>query len=271
MRAMFRVTLAAALMAGIPGQRWASAQLASTHVVIYRVGGDVTAPQLLPAEIEAQVTGKCAKRHHRQMTDRITMIVDEQGAPRDVFFTQATGTFLDEIAMKAALASRFTPGTSNGAPVPVWGMEEFTFDVCVDQQKDGGGVKFDTVALAASPNRTVTWPTEGPQAAIYSDTAGMPSPAKVGGHISAPVPVNVPMAHFTPQARRAKYQGICLVRFIVDANGMPHNARVVRPLGMGLDEEALKAVRQYRFRPAMKDGVQPVPVMITVEINFQLR
>jgi len=40
--------------------------------------------------------------------------------------------------------------------------------------------------------------------------------------------------------------------------------------GHGLDEKALEAVRKYKFKPAMKDGKTPVPVMINVEINFRL-
>jgi protein TonB len=50
---------------------------------------------------------------------------------------------------------------------------------------------------------------------------------------------------------------------------MPQNVHVERALGMGLDEKAIEAVRQYRFRPAMKNGV-PVPVEIKVEVNFRL-
>jgi periplasmic protein TonB len=93
---------------------------------------------------------------------------------------------------------------------------------------------------------------------------------QVGGGISAPVPLNTVEAEFSDEARRAKYQGVCLISLIVDANGNPQNPRVVRPLGMGLDEKALEAVRQYKFKPAMKDGRTPVPVMITVEVNFRL-
>lgn len=93
---------------------------------------------------------------------------------------------------------------------------------------------------------------------------------RVGGGISAPIAINAPEAEFSDEARRAKYQGVCLVSLIVDAQGNPQNPRVVRPLGMGLDEKALEAVRQYKFRPALKDGRTPVPVMITVEINFRL-
>jgi TonB family protein len=93
---------------------------------------------------------------------------------------------------------------------------------------------------------------------------------RVGGQVSAPVPLNSVEAEFSDEARRSKYQGVCLIYVIVDAQGNPQNPRVVRPLGMGLDEKALEAVRKYKFRPAMKDGKTPVPVGITVEVNFRL-
>jgi len=93
---------------------------------------------------------------------------------------------------------------------------------------------------------------------------------RVGGGISAPMPIITPEAEFSDEARRAKYQGVVLISLIVDAQGNPQNPRVVRPLGMGLDEKALEAVRKYKFKPAMKDGHVPVPVMITVEVNFRL-
>jgi len=93
---------------------------------------------------------------------------------------------------------------------------------------------------------------------------------RVGGGISAPVPIFTPEAEFSDEARRAKYQGVCLISLIVDAQGNPQNPRVVRPLGMGLDEKALEAVRKYKFKPAMKDGRTPVPVMMSIEVNFRL-
>jgi|HubBroStandDraft_5_1064220.scaffolds.fasta_scaffold45837_1 protein TonB len=93
---------------------------------------------------------------------------------------------------------------------------------------------------------------------------------QIGGRVSAPVALNSVEAEFSDEARRAKYQGVVLISMIVDTNGNPQNPRVVRPLGMGLDEKALEAVRKYKFKPAMKDGKTPVPVMITVEVNFRL-
>lgn len=93
---------------------------------------------------------------------------------------------------------------------------------------------------------------------------------RVGGGVSPPIPLFQPEAEFSDEARRAKYQGICLIYVIVDAQGNPQNPRVIRTLGMGLDEKALEAVRKYKFKPAMKDGRTPVPVGITIEVNFRL-
>jgi TonB family protein len=92
----------------------------------------------------------------------------------------------------------------------------------------------------------------------------------IGGGVGAPVLIHQVDPEFSDEARRAKYQGVCMISIIVDVNGNPQNPRVVRPLGMGLDEKALEAVKQFRFKPAMKDGKTPVPVMITVEVNFRL-
>ncbi len=93
---------------------------------------------------------------------------------------------------------------------------------------------------------------------------------QIGGGVSAPVAIFTPEAEFSDEARRAKYQGVCLISLIVDAQGNPQDPRVIRALGMGLDEKALEAVRKYKFKPAMKDGRTPVPVRITIEVNFRL-
>jgi TonB family protein len=93
---------------------------------------------------------------------------------------------------------------------------------------------------------------------------------RIGGGVSAPVALNTVEAELSDEARRAKYQGFCLIALIVDAQGNPQNPRVIRALGMGPDERALEAVRKYRFKPAMKNGRIPVPVRLTVEVNFRL-
>jgi TonB family protein len=92
----------------------------------------------------------------------------------------------------------------------------------------------------------------------------------LGGGDKQPVLVHSVEAEFSDEARRNKYQGICVIQIIIDAQGMPQNPRVVRSLGMGLDEKAIEAVKQYRFKPAMKDGKTPVAVRMNIEVNFHL-
>jgi TonB family protein len=93
---------------------------------------------------------------------------------------------------------------------------------------------------------------------------------QVGGGISAPTVIHSVEAEFSDEARRAKYQGVCMVSLIVDAQGNPQDIHVARALGMGLDEKAIEAIKQYKFKPAMKDGKTAVPVMITIEVDFRL-
>jgi TonB family protein len=78
-----------------------------------------------------------------------------------------------------------------------------------------------------------------------------------------------PDPEFSEEARKAKYQGVCVLGLIVDANGNPTNIRVVSSLGMGLDENAIKTVKTWRFEPAMKDG-HPVPYAMNLEVDFHL-
>jgi TonB family protein len=90
-----------------------------------------------------------------------------------------------------------------------------------------------------------------------------------GGGVSAPQVIFSVDPEFSDEARRAKYQGICLVSLVVDAQGNPQRVHVVRPLGMGLDEKAVEAVRQYKFKPAYYQG-HPVSVEVNIEVNFRI-
>jgi bla regulator protein BlaR1 len=91
----------------------------------------------------------------------------------------------------------------------------------------------------------------------------------VGGDVSAPKLIFAPDPEFTEKARRSKYQGICVISTIVDAQGKPTRVQVVRHLGMGLDKKAVEAVKRYTFTPAMRFG-QPVAVEVNIEVNFVL-
>jgi periplasmic protein TonB len=91
----------------------------------------------------------------------------------------------------------------------------------------------------------------------------------VGGGVSPPHTIYAPEPEFSEEARKAKYQGVCTLGLIVGTDGRPSNIRVLSSLGMGLDEKAIEAVRNWKFEPAMKDG-HPVRVEIAVEVDFHL-
>jgi protein TonB len=92
---------------------------------------------------------------------------------------------------------------------------------------------------------------------------------RIGGGVSAPRALETPDPEYSEEARKAKYQGTCVLWLVVGPDGKPRDVKVARALGMGLDEKAIEAVRNWRFEPAMKDG-KPVAVQINVEVNFRL-
>ena len=92
---------------------------------------------------------------------------------------------------------------------------------------------------------------------------------RVGGGVSAPVPLYKVEPEYSEEARKAKYQGTVILSIVIDEQGRPRDLKVIRPLGLGLDEKAIEAVSKWRFRPGYKDG-KPVAVRATVEFNFRL-
>ena len=91
---------------------------------------------------------------------------------------------------------------------------------------------------------------------------------QVGGSVHPPVATYTPDPKFAKEASKNKFSGNVVVALIVDANGNPQNVHVLRGMGMGLDEKAVQAVQQYKFKPATKDG-KPVAVYVNVAVNFR--
>jgi protein TonB len=94
-------------------------------------------------------------------------------------------------------------------------------------------------------------------------------PKRIGGGVSAPILVYSVDPEFSEEARRSKTAGNVLLNLWVDEKGNPTHVRVLRGIGMGLDEKAVAAVKQYRFRPAMEGG-KPVLVQMNVEVTFTI-
>lgn len=91
----------------------------------------------------------------------------------------------------------------------------------------------------------------------------------VGADVTAPKAAFTPEPKYSDIARYEKFQGTLVVDVIVGKDGAVHRIRLVRPLGLGLDESAQSMIQTWRFEPATRNG-QPVAVEMNVEVAFNL-
>jgi TonB family protein len=87
--------------------------------------------------------------------------------------------------------------------------------------------------------------------------------------VTPPVVVQRVDPEYPKEARAAKWQGTVILSVLVGKNGVPNDIKVTRQVGMGLEQSALKAVWNWRFQPAMKDG-NPVEYLTQIEVPFRL-
>lgn len=87
---------------------------------------------------------------------------------------------------------------------------------------------------------------------------------------SSPRCLHCPVAQFSEQAVRAKISGTVVLDAIIGLDGRAHKIRVVKALGYGLDEQTVKAVRGWRFKPATGPDGKPAAVHVEIGVNFQL-
>lgn len=99
-----------------------------------------------------------------------------------------------------------------------------------------------------------------PEPAADRDTDGIVLPPKA---------TYTPEPDFSEQARHAKYQGTVVLGIVIDKAGKICRIRLERPLGMGLDENAMEEVKKWRFNPATRNG-EPVAVAMNIEVSFNL-
>jgi len=125
----------------------------------------------------------------------------------------------------------------------------------------------------------------GPVPSADEASAGV---KQVGGDVKGPMVIYEPEPKYTEAGRKAKVQGVVTVSLIVDEHGQPQNVHIVHGLGTGPDgkpdpklkkaarvamdgmnQSAVDAVKQYKFKPATENG-RPVAVYLNVEVNFEI-
>jgi TonB family protein len=168
-------------------------------------------------------------------------------------FTVVGGdTELNRPALDAVQQWSYSPATRDGQPIDI--------RVYITIRADHGKVK-------AIVEPDLAFPEDGPDL-TYN---GVPEeqPFKVGGEVKAPKPTYAPPPQFSEAARAAKHDGTVELGLIVKADGTPGDIWVKKKTGFGLDQQAVQTARQWRFRPATKDG-KPVAVITSIEMSFKL-
>jgi TonB family protein len=170
----------------------------------------------------------------------LKVIISKTGIVKDVQVISGPPGLLPT-SIDAVKQWKYTPYLLNGEPIEVQ----------------------TTVVLSVGFSRYA----EMPDPDLPREYAGEPL-RQIRDEVKPPMVIYQVNPEFSDQAKKAKSPGgTILLNLIVDKQGLPQNVRVVRGVGMGLDEKALEAVRQYRFKPGMEGGT-PVPVELNIEVNF---
>jgi TonB family protein len=110
----------------------------------------------------------------------------------------------------------------------------------------------------------------GPDATSgHQDDDKLPLVFRAGSGVTAPRPTYTPEPKYSAAASYEKLQGVLVASVIIGTDGNIHSIRVIRPLGLGLDESARSMLQTWRFDPAKRDG-KPVAVEMNIEVSFNL-
>lgn len=175
----------------------------------------------------------------------ISLVVGVDGAAAEAKVVRSLVPQVDSRAIRELLRARYEPAKLDGKPVPMRVLARIHFMVGEDM---------------ATPR--LTWADTG------SGNDGEPQQGRKWD--TPPKVLHSVEAEFPEKALRVKAQGEVLLSFVVGKDGLPKGIQVERSVGMGMDEQAFQALKQYRFEPATKDGVA-IDAPLTIAISFRLR
>jgi len=191
----------------------------------------------------------------REGTAAISFVVDEQGAVGRFKIVNASENVWGQEAIVLVSQWRFKPGAKDNKPVAVPATLELAWG---PRELDPERISRLRVALDFTG-----WAPVKPEARQATFSPPIPSPP--GIEI-----LNQVQPTYSQEARDAHLEGAVLVSLVTQENGKPTNLRIVEGLGKGLDESALEAVSQWRFKPLYLNGVFS-PSEITLRIYFKLK
>jgi TonB family protein len=161
----------------------------------------------------------------------ISMDVNERGVPENLHLVKLTEAKWENDVMAAMREWRFQPSVGGGDGKPVVAPCTLSF------------------ALGKMPESTSAY--------------------RIGSGVSPPLVITKVQPEFSMEASRARLEGKVVLLVVVDESGNAREMKVIRPLGLGLDEKAIEAVGEWVFQPGSKDG-EAVAVQATIEVNFRI-
>ena len=244
-----------------------------------------TPPTFIPLTIDPDPKKNCDGMRQNGHA-KLSFVVDQNGRARNVIFEQAIGNDADYLALRILEQDRFNPGELNGASVASLGAMDIRLEICGEIRKDQAGRKSVTLRLRTQPNqvfddrfRSPTLVADGrhevPLPAPDDPTQTPIDMKSAVGSVTFPKLIHTAEAEFSDYARANHLQGTGVFSVTVDQHGLPHDIQLeqaedsAQPLDPSLVQQALIALRQYRFKPATKNGL-PVAVRISIEVDFHL-
>jgi len=225
---------------------------------------DVTV-QVSPQEADARLDRKVEPEYPARALDAgiqgdvvLNVLIGRNGKVKDIKVASGDPV-LTHAAVSAVKHWRYEPWASGGNNLETETTVTLRFVLAKGPMTCSGQpanqYTFRTDPSSLNPTSAET----SPQQAVF----------KIGGSVKAPQPLHTPDPEYTPTARKAARQGTAVLSAIVTPEGRIAVVKMERVLGYGLDQKAIDAVCQWKFKPALKDG-QPVPVQINVEVTFRL-
>lgn len=229
-------------------------------------GAGIAAPVLLSPSVTVSTPKHCDELNG---VVKFAATIDAAGLPRALKTMEASDRRLIVFATELVEAQRFKPGVIDGSATAVDVELTVGLHTCAQREKHPTNDNFYQITLHAHPLIALAVVAHQAAHETISATPGEVVPAgEVGGHISAPIPMVLTDPQ-TPVSGKLLKRGRCFLGVTVDANGVPQNIHVVRGLEPELDSNAVDAVKNWRFKPALRDGSSPVAVEGTVVATFE--
>jgi TonB family protein len=221
----------------------------STPVASASQPTDSAAAQITPPKVISQPSPDYSNEARKKKISgscQVSFTVDTDGIPQSVYVIKSLEPSLDASAVTTVETWRFKPAMKDGkTPVPFDLTAEVGFQI-FDVHKSE-----KVSAIIARP--------DSPGTLLSFDSS----------RVIPPVPTTIIAPKYPFWAKMGRISGDCTVGMILDSEGIPQNVHMVKSLDRRLDESAIKAVMQWRYKPALHDGV-PVPIEMSVVVKFRL-